>query len=72
MRAQVECDPQEQRDPMKPADGPILIVRGRKSSGECIQGNEQGLDRFLSRWLTMYTEVEEHLRSEAPRITYKI
>jgi hypothetical protein len=72
MRAQLECDPQEERDSMKSAGGPTLIVRSRKSSGQSTQENEQGLDRFLSRWLTMYTEVEDHLRSEALKIRYKI
>ena len=62
MSYQTDCPPGEETERTRTADRTTLVAGERKRTGQTIPINEQGLERFLSRWLTMYTGVQELLR----------
>lgn len=65
MLAQLGCYPREERKPIESADGTTSAAGERRPTGKSIQESELGLERFLSRWLRMYTGVQGILRSGA-------
>jgi hypothetical protein len=65
MRSQLDC-PTEESEQLKSSDEITWLIYEREPIGPRIQESEQGLERYLSRWLTMYTAVQKRSHSDGP------
>jgi hypothetical protein len=62
--AQLGCYSREGRKPIESADGTTSAACERRPTDKSIQESELGLERFLSRWLRMYTGVQGYCDPE--------